>query len=150
MKLASLSRCAFALVAVVLICSACNQQDQTASSPAAAAKIETNVAPAVEIPKATNAAPVKISAQEAKNHVGETAVVSGKVFGIHVTQKGDVFMNIGGAYPNQPFTAVCFQGAIAADELKKFDGKTVNVKGKIKDYNGQIEIVLESMDQISE
>ncbi len=90
-----------------------------------------------------------LAPEEAKDHIGQEATVRGKVFGVHVTQKGDVFMNIGAAYPNQPFTAVCFQGAIPADDLKKFNGKTVLVKGQIKEYNGQVEIVLETADQIS-
>jgi hypothetical protein len=148
MKLLLPTRFALALTVIVSICTACNQQDK--STPSAATKTETNSAPTVDSLKETNAAPVMISAQEAKNHVGETAVVTGNVVGIHVTQKGDVFLNIGGAFPNQPFTAVCFQGAIPSDDLKKFVGKTVKVKGKIKDYNGQIEIVLEKADQISE
>jgi hypothetical protein len=69
---------------------------------------------------------------------------------VHVSQKGDVFINIGAAHPNQPFTAVCFGGALPTEDLKKLDGKTVKVSGKIKDYNGQIEIVLERAEQISE
>jgi hypothetical protein len=136
---------AFALAAGGLICAACNKTEQSPPPPPI-----TNT-PAAAAPKVvTNSAPVKLSALEAKAHVGEVATVTGKVFSFRVTQKGDVFLNIGGTYPNQPFTAVCFQGAIPADDLKKFDGKTVKVTGEIKDYNGQIEIVLERTNQISE
>ena len=135
----------FALAAASLICVACNKTEQSPQPP-----LVTN-APAVAATKViTNSAPVKILPLEAKARVGEVATVTGKVFSIHVTQKGDVFLNIGGAHPNQPFAAVCFQGAIPADDLKKFDGKTVKVTGEIKDYNGQIEIVLERANQVSE
>jgi hypothetical protein len=145
MKMIRRFNAAFALAAAGLICAACNKTEQSPQPP-----LVTN-APAVAAPKVlTNSAPVIISALEAKAHVGEVATVTGKVFGVHVTQKGDVFLNIGAVHPNQPFTAVCFQGAIPADDLKKFDGKTVKVTEEIKDYNGQIEIVLERANQISE
>jgi RecG-like helicase len=128
-----------------LICSACNKTE-----PSPQPSVVTN-APVAAPPKVvTTNAPIKLSAQEAKAHVGEVATVTGKVASFRVTQKGDVFLNIGGTYPNQPFTAVCFQAAIPADDLKKFVGKTVKVTGEIKDYNGQIEIVLERASQISE
>ncbi|HKI69601.1 MAG TPA: hypothetical protein VKA67_08435 [Verrucomicrobiae bacterium] len=110
----------------------------------------TSISPAPATNGAPQIASTVLTPERAKNHIGEEATVRGKVFGMHVTQKGDVFINFGAAFPNQLFTAVCFQGAIPTADLKKLNGKTVSVKGKIKDYNGRIEIVLESADQISE
>ena len=141
------------LLAAGLICAGCEKKDPAPTPPPPAV---TN-APAVTAPKTEPAAAPKIEAaakfftpEEAKNHVGEQATVRGKVFGIHVSQKGDVFMNIGAEHPNAPFTAVCFQQAIPTETLKTYDGKTVSIKGKIKDYKGTIEIVLDTADQISE
>jgi len=37
---------------------------------------------------------------------------------------------------------------IPADQLTALNGKTISVTGPIKEYNGQVEIVLESADQI--
>ncbi len=148
---------AAAILAAGILLTACKPAEQPAAPPA-----PTNAPAAVIPPPATNA-PAKpavaagtnapagiITPEEAKNHIGETATVRGKIFGVHISQKGDAFINVGAAHPNAPFTAVCFGGAIPADDLKKFDGKTVSIKGTIKEFKGQPEIVLDSADQISE
>ena len=150
-----------ALFVAGLICVSCGSKVEPVAppppEPAAPAAPAAQAAPVVDVsPPVEESASLGVSEsltlspQEAKDHVGEVATVVGKVFGVYVSQKGDVFINIGGAHPNQPFTAVCFQEAIPADELKKYDGKTVKVTGKIKEYNGQIEIILDQADQISE
>ncbi len=74
----------------------------------------------------------------------------GKVYGVFLSKKGDVFISVGAAHPNAPFTVVCFQSAIPTDDLKKLNGKTVSFKGKIKEHAGTVEIILDTPDQISE
>ena len=86
---------------------------------------------------------------EAKTHVGQTATVVGPVSGIHVTAKGDAFINLGPEYPDQDFTVVVF-----ADDVPKFEaleglrGRTVAVTGAIKEYRGKPEIVLKDPAQL--
>lgn len=150
-------RLTFVLGLAGLVFTACKPTEQaptpppvvSKTPPAEVAKPEA-AKPAALAEPSKPADPIILTPQQAKDHVGEEATVRGKVFGVHVSQKGDVFMNIGAAYPNAPFIAVCFQGAIPADDLKKFNGKTVSVKGKIKEHNSQAEIILDSPDQISE
>lgn len=118
----------------------------------------TNSPPAIAAPArspATNlattnpvAADIVLTPEEAKQHVGEIATVQGKVFGVHVSQKGDVFISLGAKYPDAPFTAVCFKQVVPTEQLKALDGKTISVRGKIKEYNGKIEIILEREEQI--
>lgn len=144
MKICRELKFASALFVAGLVCAGCKKEQQSPAPPPVVTS-----APTAAAPKPGLAEKV-LSPQEAKNHIGEYATVRGQVFGVHVTQKGDVFINMGGAFPNQPFTAACFQGAIPAEDLKKLEGKIVSVKGPIKDYNGQVEIVLERADQISE
>jgi len=45
------------------------------------------------------------SPEEPAKHVGETATVTGRVNGFHQSGKGNIFLNMGGKYPNQTFTA---------------------------------------------
>ena len=152
---------------LILISGACSPEAQPTVSPAGTnasqtvaptppPPIVTNAVAMIPIQPPTNAAPVQVSSTnvftplEARNHIGETVTVRGKVFGVHATAKGDVFINIGDVYPNAPFTAVCFGGAIPAEVLTNLDGKTVSFTGALKEYNGQTEVVLNKADQISQ
>lgn len=146
-----------ALLAVV-ICAGCDKPQPPPPAPVAP-PVVTNTpppasatnAPKIEAPAAPKPAVGNfITPEDAKNHVGEFATVRGKVFGVRESQKGDVFMDIGDTGRNAPFTAVCFKKAIPTETLKAFYGKTVSIKGKIKDYNGKAEIILDSAEQISE
>jgi hypothetical protein len=163
MKLMQGIKLAPMLFAAGLFCTGCTEKESitppptvVTNAPVAPVVVPTTPAPAVVAPTnvpvaTTNPVSAEVlSPQQAKDHVGDEATVRGQVFGVHITAKGDAFINVGAAYPNQPFTAVCFQGAIPAEDLKKLDGKTISFKGKIKDHNGQPEIILDSADQISE
>jgi hypothetical protein len=45
------------------------------------------------------------TAAEAAKHVGEVATIIDRVDGVHQSGKGNIFLNMGGKYPNQAFTA---------------------------------------------
>jgi hypothetical protein len=88
---------------------------------------------------------------KAKDHVGETATVTGPVpdSGVHVTQSGTTFINLGPAYPDNDFTAVIF--AADADkfgDLTALEGKKVSITGVIKEYKGKPEIEVTKPEQI--
>jgi len=81
----------------------------------------------------------------AKAHIGEYATIVGSVSGVHVTSKGDTFVNLGAPYPDNDFTAVIF--AADADkfgDLESLEGKTVSVTGTIKAFKGKPEIVVQA------
>lgn len=139
-----------ALGATLVLITACKPKEAAPASTIPAPITNSPPAAAVAVtttPPATNA-PIVIAPIDARKHIGNTVTVRGLVADVKVTQKGDVFLNFGGKYPNVYFTAVCFQGAIPTAELTALRGKTISVTGKIKDYNGQVEIVLDSADQI--
>src|SRR6266705_24975 len=49
--------------------------------------------------------PATCTAAEAAKHVGEIATVTDRVDGVHQSSKGNIFLNMGGKYPNQAFIA---------------------------------------------
>ena len=95
----------------------------------------------------TPAIAATISVQDAAQHAGEMTTVEG-VAHVHVSQKAS-FLDIGAPYPDQPFQAVIFADhAKAFGDLMKYDGKTVDVTGRIRGYKGKPEIVLTEPSQL--
>ncbi|MFM2082759.1 MAG: hypothetical protein RL380_1450 [Verrucomicrobiota bacterium] len=154
MKIKSHLKFTSGLLAVGILAVGCSKEQPAAPAPAPAPKVEAASAPTpvAEAPKPEAAKPKAsgtIDAKDAKDHIGETATVTGKVGRVTVSKKGDIFVDIGGVKPNAPFVAVAFGGAVPADDLRKFVGKQIAVTGLIKDYNGQAEIVLDSASQVA-
>ena len=90
------------------------------------------------------------TAADAAKHVGEIATVTDKVDGVHQSGKGNIFLNMGGKYPNQAFTAwIPSASAGQFSNPQQYEGRTVSVSGKITLYKGKPEIVVNSPSQIS-
>ncbi len=88
--------------------------------------------------------------REAAAHVGETAMVVGTVASVHRSKSGNIHLNFGADFPHQTFSgAILSPRDPAFNQLDTLAGKQVGVRGMIKNYKGQPEIVIESMDQIS-
>lgn len=98
---------------------------------------------------ATSAFAETISPGEAKTHAGQVVTVEGDVSEVYTTASGAIFLDIGGRYPDNAFAAVIFK-----DDAGKFpdtvslSGKTVQVTGAIRLYQGRPEIILNDPAQI--
>ncbi len=94
-----------------------------------------------------------IPAAQAKDHLGQTATVCGKVVStrfLESANKQPTFLNFDKPYPDHTFTVVIF-----GDSRPKFGKpeqeylqKDVCVTGAIKDFNGKPEIELADPKQI--
>jgi DNA/RNA endonuclease YhcR with UshA esterase domain len=90
-----------------------------------------------------------IAPADAGKHVGQTVTVEGAVSNVHTTGSGMTFIDMGGRYPDNPFTAVIFSDdAGKFPDADEFDGKTVDITGPVRLYKGKAEIILKSADQI--
>jgi hypothetical protein len=90
------------------------------------------------------------TAREAAKHLGETATITGTVDGVHQSGKGNIFLNMGGKYPNQAFTAfIPSSSAAQFPNPQQYESRTVAVSGKITLYKGKPEIIVNSPSQIS-
>ena len=95
------------------------------------------------------AAPLKIGAADAASHYDQEMIVTGRV--AQVTIRPTVtFLNLDKNYPNSPFQVVIFHGHSSfygdANALK---GKSIEIKGKIKNYQNKPEIALDSTNQLT-
>jgi len=89
------------------------------------------------------------TAREAAQHVGETATITDKVDGVHQSSKGNIFLNMGGTYPNPAFTAfIPARGAAQFRQPQQYQGRTVAVSGRITLHQGKPEIIVTSPAQI--
>ena len=90
-----------------------------------------------------------LSDREAAAHVGEHATVAGTVVTVHRSRGGNLFLNFGADYPRQRFTGAVLAplGAWTAG-LDTLAGRRVAITGTIRNYRGQVEIVVERPEQI--
>jgi DNA/RNA endonuclease YhcR with UshA esterase domain len=91
-----------------------------------------------------------IAPNEAREHVGQNVTVEGMVNEIHHAASGSAtFIDMGGRYPNNPFTAVIFKDDAAKfPDVDALDGKMIDVTGSIRLYHGKPEIILNDAAQI--
>jgi DNA/RNA endonuclease YhcR with UshA esterase domain len=87
---------------------------------------------------------------EAARHVGQHATVEGTVTKV-TTTNGNTFVNFGGAYPHQTFTAWIPKNSKLAggSTLEGIEGKKLKVTGTIELYRGKPEIRIMSKDQLT-
>ncbi len=94
-----------------------------------------------------------LSSAEAKNHIGETATVCGNVVSSRYassTKGQPTFLNLDEPYPRQVFTALIWgenRSKFGTPE-SEYKGKRICVTGKITEYRGVPEIVVDSPEQI--
>jgi DNA/RNA endonuclease YhcR with UshA esterase domain len=94
-----------------------------------------------------------ISANQAKNHVGENATVCGQVAGSHYAARSrgnPTFINLDRAYPNQIFTIVIWGSDRPkfSDPEEMYSGKHISVTGTITLYRGEAETTANEPSQI--
>ena len=95
-----------------------------------------------------------IPATEAAKHVGEKTTVCDKVFGGRFLENANeqpTLLNMGGAYPNNPFTFVIFGADRKKFSYKPEDflvDKKVCVTGEIKEFRGKPQIVVSDTAQV--
>ena len=65
---------------------------------------------------------------------------------VSLSNGGNVFFNMDSKYLNNKFTAVIFKRDLERFcDLKAWEGKTIEIQGKIEEYKGQLEINLQEI-----
>jgi DNA/RNA endonuclease YhcR with UshA esterase domain len=96
----------------------------------------------------------RLTAAEAKDHVGETATVCGNVVSTRYaasTRGQPTFLNLDKPYPNQVFTVVIWgsnRNKFGAPEVD-YKGKRICATGKVTEYRGIPEVIADAPAQIT-
>ncbi len=92
--------------------------------------------------------PKKIGTAEAEKHYQETCIVTGKVAQVTIREKL-VYLNLDKPFPETPFAGIIFARATNQfGDLSKLKGKNVEIKGRVEDYKGKVQIILTSTNQL--
>ncbi|OFV51075.1 hypothetical protein [Oligella sp. HMSC09E12] len=116
------------------------------SAPAERLKQSTLASDAPTVSSTPKQGPLKAS--QARFHVGENQTVCGKIVHIHEFAQG-LYLNLDKAYPHAPLTIVVWdKNPSLLQKARSFAGKTICVWGEIRQFNGQIQINLNSEKQL--
>jgi hypothetical protein len=90
-----------------------------------------------------------IAFKEASKHVGALSCVRGRVVKITNSDQGTTFLNFCEDYRTCPFQVVIFRGDLPhVGDVRHLVGKTIEIQGKIEDYDGHTEIILKRPGQL--
>jgi DNA/RNA endonuclease YhcR with UshA esterase domain len=91
-----------------------------------------------------------VAAADAPKHVGETVTVEGTVSAVHTdSRSGVTFIDMGGRFPDQAFTGVVFKDdASKFPNVESLTGKVVDITGRVHDYKGKPETILNDPAQL--
>jgi hypothetical protein len=91
-----------------------------------------------------------LSIQETAQHIGETRCVTGKVIRVKVGVKGVHFLDFCEDQMACPFTVVVFPSGLKdVGDIRRLAGRTIEIHGAVKLYDGRAEIVLNRIGQIT-
>jgi hypothetical protein len=92
-----------------------------------------------------------IPIHEASQHVGETKCVAGKVLKIRIGEKGVHFLDFCEDQSDCPFTVVVFPSGLKdVGDVRRLAGRSIEIDGAVKLYDGRPEIILNRINQIAE
>lgn len=92
--------------------------------------------------------PQTIKPEEAQKYIGQTVTVCGKIFTarfLEQANKQPTLLNMGAAFPNQPFTVVIFGESRSNFTYKPeefLNGKDICVTGLIQEYKGKPQMIV--------
>ena len=86
---------------------------------------------------------------EAKQHIGATRCVTGRVLRVEEGDKGVTYLDFCEDYRDCPFSAVVFASDLRrVGDVRQLKGKVVELHGEVKGYDGRAEIILSRPKQI--
>jgi hypothetical protein len=99
--------------------------------------------------QAAKASTTCIPFSEARNHIGTTRCIAGKVLRVKQGNGGVHFFDFCEDYRVCPFTVVVFPGDLKKiGDLRQLQGRQIEIEGPVKEYDGRAEIILTRLNQL--
>jgi hypothetical protein len=88
---------------------------------------------------------------QAPKKIDENVCIVGKVVKVNASARsGTIFLNFCENYRKCPFSVVVFPRDLEkVGDVRALEGKTMEIHGRVKEYKGQAEMVLEDIQQLS-
>jgi hypothetical protein len=91
-----------------------------------------------------------LSIGDAKQHIGETKCVMGRVLRVKVGAKGVHYVDFCQDQMACPFTVVVFPHDLKdVGDVRRLAGKMIEIRGPVKLYGGRAEIILNRVNQLT-
>ena len=91
-----------------------------------------------------------IAIEHARDHVGEVKCISGKVLRVATNGHGTHFLHFCADAPACPFSVVVFADNLRdVGDVRQLAGRTIEIRGPVKLYDGRAEIVLRRISQLN-
>ena len=91
-----------------------------------------------------------VSIQQASQHIGEVKCVAGKVLRVRIGPKGVRFFEFCEDQIACPFSVVVFPFDLKdVGDVRRLEGRTIEVHGAVKMYDGRAEIILKRVSQLT-
>lgn len=119
------------------------------SGHVAAASVDSDAEPTSSVAGGAASGGV-ITPEQASSRVGQIVTIRGEVADVHAAHSAGVtFIDMGGSYPDNAFTAVIFSDDAAGfPDVASLADRTVEITGRVRLYRGKPEIVLTSAKQL--
>jgi len=86
---------------------------------------------------------------QAREHVGETRCIAGKVLRVKRGHRGVTFFDFCEDFRVCPFTVVIFPGHLKdIGDVRELQNRMIEVHGPLKEYDGRAEIVVDQLRQL--
>jgi hypothetical protein len=87
---------------------------------------------------------------QAAQHVGETKCITGKVTHVKAGARGVHFIDFCSEQAACPFSVVVFARDLKdVGDVRRLEGRVIEIHGPVKLYNGRAEIILKQVSQIT-
>lgn len=98
---------------------------------------------------ATPAVAKTITPADARANIGQTVTIKGAVSDVYVSHGGTTFIDMGGRYPHNKFSAVIFRRDHGKfHDVRSLGRKTVAITGMVQLYRGHAEMILKDPTQL--